>query len=327
MSGLDKSRTFGLALVILATVFWSTSGLFISLAIGGSGISPWGLAFWRDLGTFVCLLIILICFRPDGHRPGTGLHVRRHDLPWLAAMGAISIGLFHVMWNTAVLVNGVSVATVIQANAPIFVTMMAWLLWREALTWRKIVAIALAFAGTILISRLDGLGQMKVTIPGLLVGLGAAITYGSFSLFGKKLVGNYSSWTILVYVFGFGALALLPFQFGTAIPWPLSPAVWGSYVGLVLIPTVTGFVLYTGGLRRLQASVAAIVATAEVPFAALVSHLALGERLDSWQVLGALLVIGGVVLLSWPKGGFKAARRRPVGRISQDPVASEENAG
>jgi DME family drug/metabolite transporter len=311
MDEQQGTRAMGLAFVVLATACWSTSGLFISLVVRGSGISPWGLAFWRDLGTFTALLIIITIFRP-----GARLRVRRRDLPWLAAMGAISIGLFHVMWNTAVLVNGVSVATVIQANAPIFVTLMAWLLWREPLTRRKIGAIVLAFLGTVLIARLDGLGSTQVTLFGLLIALGAALAYGGFSLFGKKLVGDYSPWTILLYAFGFGALTLLPFQIRTAIPWPIPVSVLGFFAALVLLSTISGFVLYTTGLRRLQASVAAIVATTEVPFAAVVSYIALGERLDGWQILGAVLVIVGVILLSWPKGWLKYvganARRQPL---------------
>jgi DME family drug/metabolite transporter len=299
MGRQEASRGQGILLVVLATAFWSTSGLFISLVVSGSGISPWGLAFWRDLGTFTCLSAGIALLRP------ALLRVRRRDLPWLAAMGAISIGLFHVMWNMAVLINGVSVATVIQSNAPIFVTIMAWLLWREPLTRHKLIAIGLAFTGTVLISRLDGLGEVQITLIGLLIALGAAVAYGGFSLFGKKLAGDYSPWTILVYVFGFGALTLLPFQIGTAFPWPLPLPVLACYTGLVLVSTISGFALYTTGLRRLQASVAAITATTEVPFASMLSYVVLGERLDGWQLLGAVLVVSGVILLSWPRYGFR----------------------
>jgi drug/metabolite transporter (DMT)-like permease len=311
MSEQENSNGIGLLLVVLATACWSTSGPFISLVVRGSGISPWGLAFWRDLGTFTCLLVGVLLL---GSR--TLLKVKRQDLPWLAAMGAISIGMFHVMWNMAVLINGVSVATVIQANAPIFVTIMAWLLWREPLTRRKIVAIVLAFVGTVLIARLGGLGATQISLFGLLIALAAAFAYGGFSLFGKKLVGNYSSWTILLYTFGFGALILLPFQFRVPIPWPLSPQVLGWYAGLILLSTISGFGLYTTGLRYLQASVAAIVATTEVVFAAVVSYIVLGERLDGWQILGAILVIGGVILLSWPRRGV---RRVIAGRRGMKP--------
>jgi DME family drug/metabolite transporter len=290
----------GLLLVVLATACWSTSGLFVSLVVKGSGISPWGLAFWRDLGTFTCLLVGMLLLSPHQR-----LRVKRRDLPWLAATGAISIGLFHVLWNMAVLINGVSVSTVIQANAPVFVTVMAWLLWREPLTWRKFTAIGLALVGTLLISRLDGLGATQVTLFGLLIALGAAFAYGGFSLFGKKLVGDYTSWTILLYAFGFGALVLLPFQIRTAIPWPFSLRLFGSYTALVLLSTISGFAFYITGLRRLQASVAAIIATIEVPFAAIISYVILLERLGRWQILGAVLVVSGVMLLTWPRGGFK----------------------
>ena len=308
MSEQEGSKGIGLLLVVLATACWSTSGLFISLIVRGSGISPWGLAFWRDLGTFTCLLVGMVLL---GSRER--LRVKRRDLPWLAAMGAISIGMFHVLWNMAVLINGVSVATVIQANAPIFVAVMAWLLWREPLTHRKIIAIVLAFVGTVLIARLDGLGATQISLIGLLIALAAAFAYGGFSLFGKKLIGHYTPWTILLYAFGFGALVLLPFQIRAPIPRPLAPQVLGWYAGLILLSTICGFGLYTTGLRHLQASVAAIVATTEVVFAAVVSYIVLGERLDGWQILGAILVVGGVILLSWPRAGFRsmvAGRRR-----------------
>jgi drug/metabolite transporter, DME family len=289
------SRSHGVILVALATTLWATSGLFINRIVAVSAISPLGLAFWRDLATFICLAVGVALVRPRL------LRVAWRDLPWLAAMGSISIGFFHALWNVSVLTNGVSVATVVQSNAPVFVAVMAWLLWREALTGRKIGAIFLALAGTVLISRLDGFGGEQITLVGLLIGLATAVTYGAFSLFGKKLTGSYDPWTILVYVFGFATLALLPFQLasGAPLPWPVPATALAAFVSLVLLTTIGGFALYTAGLKRLQASVAAIVATLEVPLAALMSYFLLGERLDGWQLLGAVLVVSGVILLTW----------------------------
>jgi drug/metabolite transporter (DMT)-like permease len=291
-----KSKMIGLALVVGATACWSTSGIFINWVVDGSGITPVGLAFWRDITTFTLLLVGLAVFKPEL------LRIKRADIPWIAAMGAISIGLFHVLWNTAVLVNGVSVATVIQCNAPIFVTIMAWVLWREPLTPLKILAILIAGVGIVLIARLDNLAQSDITIYGLVIALLSAIAYGSFSLFGKKLSASYSSWTILLYVFGFASLALLPFQLlGRSAPWPVPTRTLLSFLALVLFTTISGFGLYTTGLRRLQASIASITSNTEVPFAAVLSYFILGERLDLLQVLGAVLVVGGVVLVSLPR--------------------------
>jgi drug/metabolite transporter, DME family len=285
-------RTAGLLLVIMATASWATSGILIRWSVGDGNFTPVSLAFWRDLTTWLCLLVGIAVIRPQL------LRVARRDLPWLAVMGMVSVGLFHVLWNTSILVNGASIATVLQANAPIFVTLIAWMIWREPLTWRKISAIVLAILGTILISRLDQTSGIQLTANGVLVGLLSAVAYSTFSLFGKRLSGSYNIWTILVYVFGFASLTLLPFQAGSRLPWPLPLEAGISFAALILIPTIVGFGLYTLALKRLQASVAAITATTEVPFAAVLAFLLLAERLDAWQILGAMLVVGGVILLS-----------------------------
>ena len=293
-------RGGSLLLVITATAFWSTSGIFISYLIRRSTLTPVTLAFWRDLGTFLCLLGGLALFRPDL------LRVRRRDLPWLAAMGGLSIGLFHFAWNVSIMINGAALSVVFQSNAPIVVTGIAWLVWREPLSARKLAAIALALAGTILIAGLlqesrAGSGTVVITPAGMLLGVGLALAYSTMSLFGKKLVGEYSAWTVLLYIFGFGALTLLPLQIGSTLPRPLTPETILPYAGLVLLTTIGGFGLYTLGLRGLQASVATITATTEIPFAAFLAYLLLNERLNDAQVAGSLLVAVGVILVSWKK--------------------------
>jgi len=105
------------------------------------------------------------------------------------------------------------VATVQQAIMPAIVAVAAWLLWQEPLGWRKIMAIVLTFAGTVLVSDPGALSQTELKLAGLLVGLGLSIAYASWNLFSKKVSAHYKPLTILTYAFAFGALALLPFQF------------------------------------------------------------------------------------------------------------------
>lgn len=293
-------RVGSLLLVITATAFWATSGIFITYLLSGSNLTPVTLAFWRDLGTFLCLLVGLALFQPDL------LRVHRRDLPWLAAMGALSIGLFHFAWNVSIMINGAALSVVFQSNAPILVTAVAWFLWQEPLTGRKLAAIALALVGTVLIAGLfqgeaADTGMIEITARGLLLGVGLALAYSTMSLFGKKLVGTYSAWTVLLYIFGFGALTLLPLQFGSAWPRPLVPETILPYAALVLLTTIGGFGLYTLGLRGLQASVATITATTEIPFAAFLAYLILDERLTLAQIMGSLLVTVGVILVSWKR--------------------------
>jgi len=288
--------------VLVAAACWGTSGIFVKQFGAATGISAVALAFWRDITTFVLLLVGVGILRPSW------LRVRRRDLGWLVGLGA-SLGIFHVFWNLGVFLNGAAVATVQQAAMPAIVAVAAWLLWREPLTWSKILAIVLTFAGTVLVSGLDRLGQAEVTWGGLLVGLGIPVMYAAWNLFGKKVRETYSPFTLLTYAFGFATLVLLPLQWFTPQPWPIPPTAWLWFLGLIGLSTIAGFSVYTYALGRLPASVATILAMSEIAFVAVYAYTLLGERLTPSQILGALLVVGGVLLLSWHRA--RQVRARP----------------
>ncbi|MCA9973843.1 MAG: DMT family transporter [Anaerolineales bacterium] len=286
-------RQRGLLLAVLAAACWGTSGLFVNVILGGGGLSAWALAFWRAVFTFLTLLLVLGWKRPSA------LRTARRDLPWLAGMGA-SMGLLHVTWNASIMTNGVPVATVMQYNAPIIVAVAAWLLWREPFTRRGVAAMALAMGGTLLMAwpAAPGAAVRGMTLPGLLVGLGTAVAYSSFTLCGKQVASRYEPWTIVLYVFGFSTLVLLPFQFAQPAPWPQPPLALAAFAALVWLTTMSGYALYTLSLRWLPAGEAVIASVSEVVFAAVLAFLLLGQALAPLQLVGAACVSGSVVLLS-----------------------------
>lgn len=292
LNATPRRRWLGIGLVMLATLCWSTAGITITTFVRETNIEAFGLAFWRVLFSFLVLFIGMLIFKPRA------LRIHRRDIPWLAGMGVFAVGAFQVFWILAILNNGASIATVIQCNAPIIVTLLAWVFWREPLTWRKWAAIGLATIGTILAAGVIGAVDLQITPIGLFFSLGSAATYAAFTLFTKKLTGDYNPFVILMMAFGFATLALLPFQIGRPLPTGISGLAVLAFVGLVLITTIAGYVLYTTALRHLQASVAAILAMSEVPFASFFGYVVLGERLGPWQIIGALAVVSGVALLS-----------------------------
>jgi DME family drug/metabolite transporter len=287
-----RSDLSGSLAVLFATACWGTSGVLVKFVMSSVEVTALALAFWRDLVTFLVLLIGVGLFWP------AWLHVRRRDLRWLAAMGG-SLGVLHVIWNLGVVLNGAAVTTMQQAAMPAIVAVVAWFVWREPLTWTKILAILFAFAGTVLVSGLDVLGQVSISPAGLLAGLGIPILYATWNLFSKKVRADYNPITTLTYAFGFGALVLLPFQFLTPQPWAVSPPAFFWFAALIVLATITPFSVYTFGLGRLPASVASILAMSEIAFSAFFAYLLLGERLSASQILGAALIVGGVLLLSW----------------------------
>jgi drug/metabolite transporter (DMT)-like permease len=288
----QESSAIGYLAVLAATACWGLSGIFVRFVADSVDVTALSLAFWRDTFAFAVLFTGVRLFRPEW------LSVKRRDMPWLVAMGA-SLGIFHVFWNLGVTLNGPAVATVQQAAMPAIVAVAAWAIWREALTWVKIAAIILTFIGTVLVSRLSVLSEAEISVWGAFVGLGIPFTYAAWNLFGKKVRGEYGSFTILTYAFGFGAVVLFPWQLFTPQPWPIPTQAWIWFAGLILVSTTLPFVIYTFGLGKLPASVATILAMTEIPIVAVYSYLLLGESLTGDQVVGAVLVIGGVLLLSW----------------------------
>ena len=312
---LDRRQSAGHLAVLVATACWATSGIFVSFIMASSDVSALALAFWRDLFTFAILFVSLRLLHPNW------LRVQRSDLKWLAGLGSIGVGTFHVFWNLNVMLNGVAVATVQQAAMPAIVSVTAWLLWSEPLTVRKIVAIILTFAGTLLVTGLDALGEISLSLPGLLVGLATPVTYAAYSLFGKPVAGRYRPLAILTYGFGFGALTLLPFQFFTPQPWPVPNLAWVYFAILIAFCTIIPFAAYMFGLGRLPASVAGTLAMAEIPFAAFYAYVLLGERLVSTQLAGAALVVGGVLLLFWRR--WPGSQNRGI-RVQRESANGQE---
>jgi DME family drug/metabolite transporter len=286
-----RSDLFGSLAVIAAAACWGTSGVFVKLAANHTNISALSLAFWRDTTTFAILVTSLAILRPSW------LRVRRRDLVWLIGLGA-SLGVFHLFWNLGVLLHGAAVATVQQAAMPAIVAIAAWAIWRESLTWYKILAITLTFVGTVLVSGLDFLGQAALSPGGVLIGLGIPVTYASWTLFGKQVREVYNPFTTLTYAFGFGALVLLPFQPFAHQPWPVPPPAWLFFAGLIGVSTILPFALYTFALGGLPASIASILAMSEIAFVSVYAYVLLGERLSASQILGTILVVGGVLQLS-----------------------------
>lgn len=282
------------ALVLIASAFWGTSALFVKLLVADRAVSPLALAFWRDITTFCVLLVTIGLLRRSWLRVGL------KDLGWLAAMG-ISLGVFHVFWNLGVFLNGAAVATVQQAAMPAIVAIAARLIWRESLTPVKVLAILLTFVGTVLVSGLDVLGKAQLSAGGILAGLAIPVLYACWNLLGKKARYSHNPFTVLTYAFGFAALVLLPFQFFTPQPFPVAPSSLLWFAGLIALATIGGFSIYTYALGHLPASIATILAMSEIAFVAVYAFALLDERLTVSQISGALLVVGGVLLLTWPR--------------------------
>jgi drug/metabolite transporter, DME family len=176
------------------------------------------------------------------------------------------------------------------------------------MTARKLAALALTLGGVALVAVGSGGGTVRVGAAALGWGLLAGLTYAGYYLFGKRYFERYEAPTVLCYALPAGALALLP-----AVRFaPKSAATWAVIAFIAAVPTYLAYFVYGLGLRRLEATRAATVATLEPVVAAALAYAVWGEALRPAGYAGAALVLAGVVAM---------ATERAAGASPAAPVA------
>lgn len=273
--------------VFAAAVLWGLIGV-TSKGVLEAGIHPLEIAFWRAVlagGLFVAHAAL-----------ARQLRLERRDLPVFIGFALFGVTAFYAAFVLAVASGGVSLATVLLYSAPAFVVIAAWLLLGEPLTGRKLTLVALAMLGVTLVAQGGGTG-ITVTPASLGWGLLAGLSYASYYIFGKWVLGRYAPVTIYALVLPIGALGLWPL-----VPFsPKSLSVWALLLVLAFFSTYVAYFLYYTGLRRAEASRAVLVATIEPVIAAGLAALLFGERFGWWGLMGAALVLSASVLASLPE--------------------------
>lgn len=275
----------GYWLVLIAAALWGLIGM-ISTGILAEGVSALEIAFWRaSLGGGLFVLHALTS-------GALSLRRGRDALP-LTGFALVGVSLFYASLILAIDSGGISLAFILLYSAPLFVIAGAWLLLKEPLTTRKLVLAPLALLGIVLVSTGGGSG-ITVSAASLFWGLLSALTYASYYIFGKLILGRYRPVTIYAWVLPLGALGLLPFVDFAA----KSPVAWLLLGLLALVSTYLAYLLYYTGLARVEASRAVLVATIEPVVAVVLAALFFGERFGPAGLAGALLILTTAVLAS-----------------------------
>jgi drug/metabolite transporter (DMT)-like permease len=217
----------------------------------------------------------------------------------IALLGLTAVTAFYLVLIYAFSATSVPVATLILYLAPSLVALGAFLSLGERLTRIHIAALALSFLGCALVARIYSPGAIAANGWGLLLCLGSAVAYASYSIQVKPLLSRVPSETIILGHLAVGSVGLV------VVKLLVSPTEWASPLGLVVAGLFTGLVLtvvplvtYTIGLRGLPAGEAATIATLEPVLATIVAWVVLDERLDALQILGGALVVASVVILA-----------------------------
>jgi DME family drug/metabolite transporter len=271
------------------------------------GLGPIEAASARGVLAFL-LLFAAACLRPRR------VAVALRDVPLLAGFGVIGLGVFYAVYLAALDHLSVSVAAALLYTAPAFTAALAPWVLGETLGRRRLAALAAALAGVVFVTGAPGGATRGIEPLGLLLGLGAGLAYAAYTLFGRASRGRVDALRALFWSTGFGAafLALL------APPWrslPAHPEALPALLGMAVVGTLIPNLLFLIALGRLQAGVAATLATLEPVMAALYGVVLLGEVLGADQVFGIAVIAASAAWLAISRAAPRPAAQAPAATV------------
>jgi len=298
----------GYLLAVIAAVSWATLGTLCKF-LYHYGANPLTAVTIRAVIAFATLAIILATMNRRLLRIGW------QDIPFFALYGLVGITINYASYFYALHWTTVTTAVILLYTYPAMVTLLAVLFLGERLDRIKGVALGLTFIGCCLVVQGYDLAALRLNVYGILFGLVAGVTAAVYSLLGKRALQRYDSWTVVCYALGFGALFLVIWCSPRAIlTVNYSWQAWAAMLAVAWIPTLLAYALFTTSMKYLEASRASITATLEPVIASLLAYLFLGEVMEWPQLIGAALVVGGIIGLQFSrqttlKGGERASSK------------------
>ena len=225
----------------------------------------------------------------------------RRDVALGLGLGAGGYALQAGCYFTALERIDASLLSLLLYTFPAIVAVAAVALGRERLDARKVAALTLASGGLVLVVAGAGAGALDPLGAGL--GLAAALVYSAYILVSGSIAERVPTRAFSTLVCSGAAVTLTAgcALLGDLRPADVSVAGWGWLAGLSLISTVAAVSLLFAGIARVGPTVASILSTVEPVVTVLLAFLVFGEVLSAEQLLGGMLVLGGVlVLYAWP---------------------------
>lgn len=289
----SKIKTFAPLFVILAAILWGVLVVFVR-TFGKDNFSSMEIVTLRVYSSAIFLWIFLLLF----DRKGIVFHIK--DSWCFIGTGLISIVFFSYCYFRNVEVSSAAVAGILMYTSPIFVTFLSALFFKEKITKTKLLALLLAIIGCALVSGVAG-GISQVSFLGIALGLGSGIGYALYSIFGRfALDKGYSPFMVTAMTFTFACIGVLPFIDIANLCTRLlnEPRYILLALAMGLLGSCTPFALYTVGLKHMEASKAAILATLEPIVTALVGTFFYKESIDVFIITGIIMVLMAGILSS-----------------------------
>ncbi|MBI5879806.1 MAG: DMT family transporter [Chloroflexi bacterium] len=277
----------GVLAALGAAVIWG--GMYVVSKVVLDVIPPVTLVAIRFA---VSSLVLLTAMRLSGARPPAN----RRDTWFIVLTGLVGFGISIVLQFAGTKLTTAANGALVTSASPAFIVLFAWLLAGEPLTRRKVAGLALATVGVVVVINPTGL---SASLAGNLILLGAALTWGLYSVMVRLAVRSSPALTVSAYAGLAGALFtafLSPFELAGSPIGDLTPGILLGVLYLAVVSTALAMYLWNKALELLGAGMTSIFFFAQPVAGAALGWLLLGERLDANFFAGGALILLAVAL-------------------------------
>ena len=281
----DKVRgRYALPAVAVGVLAVSAAAIFIRLAEAPAI----AVAFWRcTLGATLLLPLALV--RRERFPRGRDL--------WVGIASGIALGAHFGFWISSLDHTSVTASVVLVSTQPVFVAILAYLIFGERTSPLSFAGILAALVGTAIIAGDDSVGS--AALLGNALALAGAVTVAVYVLIGRhSRTGGIGVLPYSVVVYSAAALALLPVALVLDVRlWGYSGETWFWLWAITLGPQLMGHTVFNWALRYVEASVISGTILAEPVISSLLAWLILSETPGLPTIFGGCVVLIGLFLL------------------------------
>ena len=281
-------------LLLLPPLFWGGN---IVVARGVTGVvPPLALSFWRWCLAF--LILLPLTWRQVKQDWQTAVANWRI----LTLLGFLGVTCFNTLLYLAVQTTTAINGSLMQTAMPAAVIIISWLLFREKISLRQGVGVAIAISGAffvVLRGQLNTLLQLSFVQGDLLILL-AVTLYALYSVLLRKrpLIHPLS---FLTFTFGAGVTLLLPiylWSLSTGARAAMTPPTYLAILYVAIFPSILAYICWNSGIAQVGANRAGLFVNLVPVFAAIFSIIFLGEQLQPFHFVGLLLIFSGLFLFN-----------------------------
>lgn len=286
-------------LAVVAGIFWGSEGSFVRVLMNDYGMNNFTILGTRlGLAALMMFFIILVTDRSK-------LKIDPKDLLLFVLIGFFGSVALNYCYNIAIDQLTLSLAAVLLDLCPIYTIIIAFFIFGEKITSRKLICLVMALIGCVLVSGFGlSQGDLKITAIGLICGFASGIFYALFGLISKNATNKgYTSTTLTFYSLLISTIiCIIPTDWHTAAAVVTSSAGKGAAVMFFnsLCCSLLPYLFFAISLEHMDAGKAAILTTIEPAAAMMLGFIIFHEVPTVFMVIGMAVVIAALVLLNLP---------------------------